>query len=423
MVQQFRNHILEDFQELIDAKILLAISGGLDSVCLAYLAHQAGLNISLAHCNFNLRDEESQGDQDFVYALSQELEVPLFVEGFDTEKYSKKHKCSIQIAARELRYAYFESLRKTEGFDYLMTAHHLDDSLETFVINLSRGTGLNGLLGIPSKQNWIRRPFLIFTRKEILNFALENEIQWREDSSNASDKYVRNKIRHQIIPKLKELNPSLEKSFRATLEHLKHSQELALNRLEQLKSLYFQAHPNHDDVQIINIKNLIKEPNAEANLYGLFEPYGFNNTFDLLNLSTAQSGKFLENQNYRLLKDRNSLLLETKGYIDIRPEIQQLSEKNEEFDYSIKIAKDLLNTPLVVRKWKDGDYFYPEGFHGKKKLSAYFRDEKLSIIDKERTWILSHGEDVVAIIGKRNDKRYLEPSKTNEYIQIAFKLK
>ena len=176
MVQQFRNHILEDFQELIDAKILLAISGGLDSVCLAYLADQAGLNISLAHCNFNLRDEESQEDQDFVYALSEELEIPLFVENFDTETYANKHKCSIQIAARELRYAYFESLRDIEGFDYLMTAHHLDDSLETFVINLSRGTGLNGLLGIPSKQNWIRRPFLIFTRKEILNFALDGKV-------------------------------------------------------------------------------------------------------------------------------------------------------------------------------------------------------------------------------------------------------
>ena len=417
MVQEFRSHLIQNFKELVDAKNLLAISGGVDSVVAAYLLKQAGLCFEMAHCNFQLREQESDKDEYFVKDLGLELEIPVHSIRFETEKYAENNKLSTQVAARELRYTWFEKLQKEHGFDFLITAHHLDDSLETFLINFSRGTGIDGLLGIPTKQSWIRRPFSIFSRKQIEQLAEENNIEWREDLSNQSDKYVRNKIRHQIIPKLKEINPSLAQSFSSTLNHLSHTKELSDTYIALQRKALCKPHPNYADLSLFEISGILD--NAPL-LYGLFNDYGFHNVKDLLNLCQAQSGKFLENDKYRLLKDREYLILEnkSKGYTTPAYQIHVGDDTPSDSGLSVSLTKDLLNEALTVRKWENGDYFYPEDLPGKKKLSAYFRDQKFSIIDKERVQLLCHGANILWIIGDRRDKRYISAHK-NDQIRIT----
>jgi len=233
MLQKFDQHITMNFPFLKESKLLLAISGGLDSVVLMHLCNQLKLSVSLAHCNFKLRNEESDLDEEFVIKLSQILNNQIFTIHFDTENYAQEHKTSIQIAARNLRYQWFQELVSTHHFDYILTAHHADDNLETFLINLTRGSGLEGFTGIPEKNGNIIRPLLPFSRAEILEYAKENQLKWREDASNASTKYVRNKIRHQIVPILKEINPNLLDSFSKTLTHLQESQQMIEDTFEE----------------------------------------------------------------------------------------------------------------------------------------------------------------------------------------------
>lgn len=414
MVQEFRNNLLTNFPELIDGKSLLAISGGVDSVVAAYLMHQAQLNFALAHCNFQLRGEDSLKDEYFVKDLGLSLGIEVHSIRFETEKFAKNNKLSTQVAARELRYKWFEELKAKEDYNYLITAHHLDDSLETFLINFTRGTGIDGLLGIPSKQSWIRRPLGHFSRKDIETFALKNELHWREDLSNASDKYLRNKIRHQIVPKLKEINPSLAQSFSDTLSHLSHSKALSDAYLKEKEIELKKPHKHYADLSLYPCEKL----DNEALLYGLFNKFGFQNVHDLMNLTKTQSGKFLENENFKLVKDREVLILQDKSIPYFSPKFDILVSNEHTGGKEAFLTKELLNQNLHVRNWKNGDYFYPESSNGKKKLSAYFRDNKISIIEKQRIQLLCTDEDIVWIIGDRRDQRYIGKNK-EEQIRIT----
>ena len=226
MLNKFQNHINSNFSFLKDKKLFLAISGGIDSMVLVHLLHKLKLDIAVLHCNFSLRDLESDGDENFVKSICNDLNISCFVQKFDTKKFALDYKLSIQLAARKLRYDWFYEQLNDKNFDYILTAHHLDDSLETFLINLTRGTGLDGLTGIPTQNDKIIRPLLPFSRVEIEGFAMQNSIEWREDSSNSSDKYLRNKLRLDVIPILKELQPQLLSSFKNTLENLQQSQSL-----------------------------------------------------------------------------------------------------------------------------------------------------------------------------------------------------
>src|SRR5690606_4320232 len=219
MLTEFKKYIIQDFPFLLNSKLLIAVSGGVDSIVLAHLCYKSGLHIALVHCNFNLRGEESDADEKFVVDFANELNVEVFIESFDTNEYVKKNKVSIQIAARELRYEWFRELRTALNFDYILTAHQADDNLETFLINLSRGTGLDGLTGIPSINNNIARPLLPFSREDVLQYAKENELEWREDSSNHETKYLRNKFRHEVVPILKEINPAFLSNFQNTVNY------------------------------------------------------------------------------------------------------------------------------------------------------------------------------------------------------------
>ena len=240
MVQKFKEHVAAAMPFLNGKKLLLACSGGLDSVVLAHLCKALKFDFALAHCNFSLRGTESDGDEDFVRELASTFEINVYVKQFDTEQYAEEQRLSVQMAARELRYKWFDELLQSKRYDYVLTAHHADDSLETFLINLSRGTGIEGLSGIPQVNGNVVRPLLPFSRNEIIEYAKSESIQWREDSSNTSVKYLRNKIRHEIVPGIKELNPTFLQNFQHTQHHLRQINDLVNNHLNELKSKLFQ---------------------------------------------------------------------------------------------------------------------------------------------------------------------------------------
>lgn len=433
MLQKLQNHLQINFPFLKEKKLLLAVSGGIDSMVLVYLFKQLQFDFAVTHCNFKLRDNESNGDEDFVKLICDSLSISLFVQKFDTKQFAADYKLSIQLAARKLRYDWFYELLEKENYDYIVTAHHLDDSLETFLINFSRGTGLDGLTGIPNQNDRIIRPLLSFSRNEIENFAKENAIQWREDSSNASDKYLRNKLRHDVIPVLKELNPNLLTSFEKTIDNLKQSQSL----VEDATKLVYKLVVEESDMLLkINLKELLKLPNYTAYLYQWLKQFEFTAWDDIYALANAQSGKQVFSENYVLLKDRDYLILSVR--VDEQKDEVFYVEKNQKdvkiplnmsicnvSDISnanpncIFVDEDKLQFPLIIRKWEEGDYLYPFGMQGKKKLSKYFKDEKLSLIDKSSQWILCSDNLIVWVIGKRQDERFKVETNTTNIVQIT----
>ncbi|SOC80439.1 tRNA(Ile)-lysidine synthase [Salinimicrobium sediminis] len=430
----FKNHLQEQFPEVAEAKILVAVSGGVDSVVLVHLCKKAGLDISLAHCNFQLRGEESEEDENFVIELADALDLQIFIEEFETEAYADEKKLSTQMAARDLRYHWFDELCETLQFDYIFTAHHANDNLETVLINFIRGTGLDGLTGIPDKNDCIRRPLLPFTRKQIEDFAHLNHLKWREDSSNQSLKYFRNKVRLEVIPKLMELNPQLLESFGKTRGYLQQSSDL----IEDYMSAIFPKIAKEEEFGYSFRIKLIKTlPNTKAVMYALFKSFGFTEWEDVHGLLDAQPGKMVYSKTHRLIKDREELLLTTISGEDRRYEISEGEEvvmlpigtfqfeevgeiSESQSDNAIFVDANRLNFPLVVRKWERGDYFYPFGMQGKKKLSKFFKDEKLSLPQKENCWLLCSGEEIMWVMGRRLDARFAVDNDTNKIIRISF---
>ena len=436
MLQELAKHIDEHFPFLKSKKLLIAISGGVDSVVLTHLLHQLNFDISLAHCNFQLRGEESDKDEEFVKNLGKKLGISTHTTRFNTNEYAADNKLSTQLAARELRYNWFDKLSKEYSFEHLLTAHHADDNLETFLINLTRGSGLEGLTGIPPINGNIVRPLLVFSREEILNYAKQNNIEWREDESNSETKYLRNKIRHQVTPILKELNASVLKNFNKTIDHLKESQQIIDDKIEDITH---EIISKEGDLLKINIEKLLKLSNPKAYLYQLLKPYEFREWNDVHNLIYAQSGKQILTKNYTLLKDRDFLLLlRTSEKSSIKEEVYTIREENKEITVpirlllkrvqektdtnqkSIYVDNELLSYPLKLRRWNSGDFFYPTGMLGKKKISKYFKDEKISIINKNKIWFLcSSKNEIIWIIGKRQDRRFLPTEKTTKLLQIS----
>jgi len=447
MLAKLQQHINTNLPFLTNKKLLITISGGIDSVVLTHLLHQLKFNISLAHCNFKLRGKDSFKDASFVKNLSKTLKIPLFTIEFETAKYAEEHKISIQMAARDLRYNWFQKIGDEHHFDFILTAHHSDDVLETFLINLTRGTGLNGLTGIPEINKNIVRPLLPFSRNDILIYAAKNKLQWREDKSNLSIKYVRNKIRHKVIPVLKELNPNLLNSFENTLKNLRGSQQISQDRI---KNVLEKVSEQNENELIFSIKKIKQLNNPKIYLYELLNDYGFTEFEDVEALLTAQSGKQVFSKTHRLLKNRDNLILTEleKNEDSLCYEITENASKIKEpitlkfktitipFDnknYQNKILDEVLfddkNTvsldyekitfPLIIRKWQKGDYFFPIGLHGKKKISKFFKDEKLAITAKENTWLLLSNNQIIWVIGHRLDERFKVTNTTNKILKIT----
>ncbi|MES2862991.1 MAG: tRNA lysidine(34) synthetase TilS [Bacteroidota bacterium] len=433
MFQKFKYHIDNNFSFLKDKKLLLATSGGMDSMVLVHLFQKLQLNFDLAHCNFQLRGTESDDDENFVAAYAKHNNITCFITKFDTSNYSEENKLSTQVAARNLRYHWFNQILEQENFDYIITAHHADDVVETFMINLSRGTGLDGLTGIPSQNGTIIRPMLPFSRNEIEEYVSENNLQWREDSSNVSDKYLRNKIRHHIVPVFKEINESFLQSFQNTLEHLNQEQSLANDAIQMVyEKVVFE-----DNNQLkIDISVLLQYKNYKPYLYQWLHKFGFSAWNDVYNLVESQSGKQIFSENYILLKDRGFLILSGKETADFKEIIVNsitektnfplklslcnLSDISNQWKNVIFVDENKLQFPLTIRKWKEGDCFYPAGMQGKKKVSKYFKDEKFTLFQKQQTWILESNNQIVWIIGHRADERFKAEETTQTQIKIEF---
>ena len=446
MKAALQEHINAKFSFLYDKNLLIAISGGIDSVVLTHLLYKLNFTISLAHCNFSLRGKESNEDEEFVIALGEKLQISTYSIKFETEEYAKEKGISTQMAARDLRYDWFQKIANEKNIDYIITAHQKDDVLETFLINLTRGTGLDGLTGIPEIQGNIVRPFMIFTRNEILVYAAKRKIEWREDRTNSSIRYVRNKIRHKVVPVLKELNPNLLDTFYNTLENLKGSQQIVKDRIQNVKEKITKIHKKELHFSIPEIKKL---SNPKIYLFEILKEYGFTEWNDVADLLECQSGKQVFSKTHRLLKDREMLILsdileqeeidsfeifenttEIKVPIALKFETNTIpfDTKNHQnkvleeliFDdkNTISIDFDKIEFPFILRKWQKGDFFFPIGLNGKKKVSKFFKDEKLSLIDKENVWLLCSNNEIVWVVGKRLDDRFKVTKSTSKILKI-----
>ena len=434
MVTAFKKHIAAHFPALADQKILIACSGGLDSIVLLHLLQKIGLTLGVAHCNFKLRGAHSDADLSFVETIAGNLGVPVFTTVFDTKTYAKTQGISTQVAARELRYEWFYSTARANGYDRIATGHHADDDLETFFINLSRVTGLRGLTGITSNTEQLIRPLLPFSRAQIMQFAKKEGLFWREDSSNSTRDYLRNKLRLDVIPAFKGVNKTVLQNFKQTQQHLKESQAL----LEDYITLVTKLVVSHTDAGYeIDSKQLQALPNTNTLLFELLYPYGFTDFKAIASILESEVGKKVLSKQYVLHKDRNHLVLTTREQvvdsrvycidakqqsctIPIKLNFTKVAQVGEHEPHSLYVDAAKLTYPLKVRAWRLDDVFHPFGMKGKKKLTKFFKDEKLSLLSKNSVWVLESGDEIVWVIGLRPDDRYKVTSATKEVLKIQW---
>lgn len=434
MLERLQKHLDQNFSFLKGKRLLLAVSGGVDSMVMTELFLKLGYEIGLAHCNFNLRGAESDQDEDFVRNFASEKNCPVSVERFDTASFAADFKLSVQVAARQLRYNWFSELLETRSFDYVLTAHHADDNFETFLIHLSRGTGIDGLTGIPHTNGKIIRPLLVFSRSEIRDFAQSEQLEWREDSSNSSSKYLRNKIRHHIVPEIKQLNADFLSGFSKTQHYLRQTQSMA----QDAAVLVYQKVAREEAGEVrFKLSELLKLPNFEAYLYHWLAGYGFTAWADVYDLVVAQSGKYVTSDTHTLLKDREFLLLYPKSESG-EPRTYAIYKGMRQVNFPLKLTLALveniapvsnkvifvdaekLQFPLQLRRWREGDTIRPFGMEGKsKKVAKLFKDEKWSLPEKANAWLLCSNDDIVWIVGLRQDERFKVTNTTTNILQIA----
>ncbi len=434
------NHFLENIKEkkLFDAgqKILLAVSGGIDSMVMLHLFEKSGFDYGIVHCNFQLRGQESDGDEEFVKNQVLIHGVPAFFKRFETEEYAQINGISIEMAARELRYEYFEKVRYENGYDYIATAHHSDDLIETFFLNLTRKTGIKGLTGIKDKAGKIIRPMLFASRADIEKFATEQYLEFREDSTNSEVVYQRNFLRHRVLPLFSELNPSFKKNILASIENLKDAEAVYSGYFEVEKQ---KVYTNASDSQIVDIEMLRKSGHPKILLLEILSELNFNPSVidEVYHSLSTESGKQFFSKTHRLVKDRKKLfitkLAETENRIfyieaddvelfepfDIK--IEKLPGKDFKIRKEQNIAcldLEKLEFPLLIRKWQEGDYFQPLGMNGFKKLSDFFIDEKIPVPQKQKAWLLCSGEKIVWVMGMRIDNRFKISSKTEKILLL-----
>jgi tRNA(Ile)-lysidine synthase len=440
MLQKFLAYIAEKDLFSKNDKILLAVSGGMDSVVMLRLFTEAKHNFGVAHCNFGLRAEESDADEKFVSKLARKAGANYHVKHFETEQFAEDHNRSIQMAARDLRYNWFEELAASEGYDYIALAHHRNDVLETMLLNLTRGTGIAGLHGIIPKRGKFIRPLLFADKEEIFALVAEKQIIWREDSSNASTKYYRNKIRQEVIPPLQEMNPNLPQTIQQTAEKVGAAERFFYAAADKLRSE--ALHKNGPD-WLLTMKPVLATSEPALFLSELLAPWGLNyaQSREILLVYRQEgtvAGKIFDSPTHRLNIDRKQLVISPKDLQDYQS--LEFTEEDSpiaygklrlELDtktaegYMIKtdpmlaaLDKDKLSFPLKIRKWKTGDWFCPLGMNKKKKLSDFMIDEKIPLNLKERVLVLSSGDSIAWVIGHRIDDRFKLTDKSREVLEV-----
>jgi tRNA(Ile)-lysidine synthase len=426
-------------RNLLQVNFLAAVSGGVDSSVLCELCKQSGLKFSIAHCNFQLRGEESERDENFVKSLGEKYGVEVYVKRFDTEEYANERRISIQEAARELRYDWFVKLKKENDFSFTLLAHHADDNIETLLMNFFRGTGLQGLTAMPEQnldEKFFLRPMLELRRKEIVEFARENGLQWIEDSSNASSKYTRNFFRNELLPAIKKVYPQVEENLLKNIQRLKSANVLYQISIEELKRKVCEQHGAEIRIPVLK---LMKYQHTSL-IYEIIKDYGFGEkqVDEVIKLGEAESGRFIKNEQWQIIRHRNWFIIAPKatstetivieegvesicyggGRLEIKsiPKEKFQLQKKETF---AQLDAKHIEYPLFLRKQKQGDYFYPLGMRKKKKLSRFFIDQKLPKNQKENTWVLESNKKIVWVIGMRIDDRYKVTELTQEILSIS----
>ncbi|GAB3832275.1 tRNA lysidine(34) synthetase TilS [Hymenobacter jeollabukensis] len=424
------------------AQVLVAVSGGLDSVVLLDVLHKLDVQVAVAHCHFGLRGEESDADEEFVRKLAKKYAVPYFAEFFDTKGFAEQEGLSTQMAARVLRYQWFEQVRRSQGLDYVATAHHQRDAAETMLLNLTHGTGLSGLHGIPVRQGRVVRPLLGAAKDDLYDYVVEKHLVWREDSSNDSTLYQRNRLRHDVLPVLRELNPALDQTLQHTAERVRGAELLVQHLVDQTAQ---QARRDEAEATYINIGVLQATPATAVMLHELLRPFHFSwlVTKDIVESFRAVSGKQFESPTHRLVKDRDQLVITPKnlsgfgtyswpeGQSELVVDGLRLTAKEHAAEgFQVPKAKDVaaldldkLKFPLTLRRWREGDWFMPIGLKGKKKISDFLIDQKVPLNLKDQVLLLTAADGkVVWVVGMRPDDRFKVTEETQRVLQLRRQL-
>ncbi|MFC3159577.1 tRNA(Ile)-lysidine synthase [Chryseobacterium arachidis] len=431
----FKNRVENLVHSSENHNYLLAVSGGADSMVLAYLFRQLqdfGYPFQIAHINYKLRGKDSDLDQKVVQNFCEKNHIKFHL--YEVSDRDQKPENSIQLWARELRYRFFKQIQKQENLEFLVTAHHLNDQLETFIINLSKAAGINGLSGIPANDNHIVRPLLHFTKEEIYEFAKENNIEYREDLSNKKSDYLRNKIRNEIVPKLLETNEHFLQNFKKSNSYLNQTKDFVQQQILEIENRLTVFNPNY---KVLSKENLNRK--SDFVKFEILKKYGFNQEEEIHKIFKAENGSSFFSKDYQLIINRDELILKTKvgankledeeillienfdfseNQIAINLEnIIDIEEINKDLEWEFDAEK--LRFPLRLRRQKDGDEFYPAGFSGKKKVSKFFRDEKLSILARQKIWLLTDNENsVLGIVPFRQDRRNSKDENTKKILKI-----
>ena len=441
MFRKFKQFIADNQLFDFEDRILLAVSGGPDSVVLTDLAKKSRLNFAISHVNFHLRGEDSNRDEQFVRQLAEKYDVPIFVKSVNTFEYVYTNNISIEMAARDLRYTEFDRLMDTEGFKYTAVAHQQDDAIETFFLNLTRGAGIRGLTGIKLKNNRIVRPLLCFSRKEIMNYIEANNLEYRIDKSNLESEFSRNKIRNKIIPLFEEINPSFKLNVSRSLNYLSQAKDIYETDINKIKSQAVKHFENHTEVDLQVIKNYVQ---PECLVFEIVNEFGFNSAqaHEIFTHLDSESGKVFMSENFRLVKDRDVLIIKP---LDVKTEFREyqitmsdinkgsFDTKKHHFEFSIikksefnpvrdnkSVYYDLekLKFPLVVNNWQYGDTFVPFGENYTKKLSDFFVDKKLNINQKEEVELMRCAGNIIWVIGLRPSNYYRVGEETQKILKI-----
>jgi tRNA(Ile)-lysidine synthase len=440
MFEEFLSYIKGHNLFKSEDKVLLAVSGGIDSMVMSHLFLKLGTITGIAHCNFCLRDGESDCDEELVKNFANGNGIPFYTIRFNTKEYARKNGISVQMAARELRYEWFEKIREDNNFDFIAVAHNLNDNIETLLINLIRGTGITGLSGMRPVSNKIIRPLLFASRQKIEDYCSDQQIPFREDKSNAEIRYTRNKLRHLVIPILKEINPSVEETLTETAEKLAGIDEIISDYVNGIKS---QLTTQNGKTVVFDIEKLIALQSGKALIFELFRPFGITGSTsgNLIRMLTGKTGKQVFTKTHRIVRNRNELIvspIETgkQEYYKINtpedllmvPGIVTAGIINNKADFKIPDNQNIacldfekVKFPVLIRAWKRGDFFFPLGMKQKKKLSDYFIDLKFSLPEKEKALILESEGNIVWIIGERIDERYKVTGSTSRVLRIELK--
>jgi tRNA(Ile)-lysidine synthase len=421
-------------------KLLLAVSGGVDSVVLCELCKQCSYDFVILHCNFRLRGEESERDEAFVRQLAEHYSVSYFIQRFDTEVYAAKNKLSIQVAARTLRYKWFEEIRQSLPTQpsYILTAHHQDDNVETSLMNFFKGTGIAGLRGIQAKQNNLIRPLLFANKKDILAFANEHKLNCVEDSSNSLDKYSRNYFRNQVLPLVKTIYPEAEANLADNLQRFAETEQLYQQAIAQHKKQLLEYKGNEIHIPVLKLKKTVP---LQTVLYEIVKEAAFTpqQLPDIISLLDSDTGKYVQSATHRIIKNRNWLLLAplateqtaivvidkpgsiefALGCLHLHPQSNNQQITTNELRTTILNA-DSITYPIILRKWKTGDYFYPLGMKKKKKVSRFLIDQKLSKTEKEKVWVLEMDKKIIWVVGQRIDDRFKVTDTTTTLLKIHY---